>query len=399
VETEVISDEEEPMPNHLIGLSAKTPQVITEAIWGLAFLEEEPVLLDSIQILYTTGTEPEAATLFHGGALARLKKDYPGEMRWAVPPFARQGLIDVEDVTTEEQASEAATAIYDRLRQSLAARQPEDVFHVVMAGGRKTMAAYMMTAFQLLARSCDCLWHVALRGKLPLDVYYPRPGDPPEQGRTFALHRVPCLALGLPIVRAGVRLDRPFGEILSEVQRRLIVDEREARLEVDLLRCRATYKGVELRFAEKRTQALALLSLLAHLRQSSTADGWLAAGKGTRLTPEQAFELLRFKEIIDARDHRDRLGALPAEARARELANTYGVSFDPHHPSRGLEDVLSEQAIACGKLASTIDRAADCAEPPLDRFLSRESRVGPGGNGLYRRIDLRPECVSLVLPG
>jgi hypothetical protein len=308
-------------------------------------------------------------------------------MPWEVPPFAKQGLIDIDDVVSEEEARKVATAIYDSLRLKLGDRQPGDVFHVIMAGGRK----------KLLARSCDSLYHVVLRGSPIEGFFYPRPTDPPEFKETFALHPVPCLALGVPIARAGIKLDVPFGEILSEVQRRLVVDEREARLEVDLARGSATYKGVELRFIEKRSQALALLAILAWLRREGTDGGWLGVGRGTSVSREQAFRYLRCKELLDVKGAVDRLGQLPPEERDRELCNALKVPHAPGSSAR-LDEALGELALLFGKLASAIDRAAESSEPPLDRFLSRESFSGPCGEGLHRRIGLSPDCISLVSP-
>lgn len=389
------------MGNHLIGLVGASPAVITEAIWALAFQLDEPVLLDSIQIIYTEGTAHHATGLFsNNGMLAQLKADYPQQMPWSLPRLSKQGLIDIEDVTTTEEAHKAATSIFDWVRQAFSCRQDaEDHFHVVMAGGRKTMSGFMMTAFQLLAHSGDHLWHVALcQTKLPAEFFYPRPTDPPEYGQAFALHEVPCLALGRSVEKSGLHLNRPFEEILADIQHRLIVSETPPLLEIDLIEGRIKFKNVELK-PDKRAKSMAFLALLAYFRQQRDDDGWLPAGSKIKWSWPQLLQFLRFQAIIDEHGKHDILEGINDHDRLREAAGMLNIPvFNPQQPSAELDAKLEEYAEESGKWASAIDVAANKAQPPLDRFLKSESRSGSQGKGRYRRIDLPPENIRLILP-
>jgi CRISPR-associated protein (TIGR02584 family) len=390
------------MADHLIGMLARSPQVITEAIWALAFQLAEPVQLASIELIWTEGTNREALGLLGPeGPLARLKRDYGGQMPWPVPRLAREEhtVIDIDDVTTDEEARRAATDIYDHLRRSFARMDAsDDQVHVVMAGGRKTMAGLMMTAFQLLGRPGDHLWHVALRvpeRELPEGFFYPRPDAPEHLRQTFALHEVPCLMLGEQVAEAGIDLARPFDEILADIQHRLTVSQAPPRLEIDLVDAHVTFKGVELR-PDKRRNSLALLALLAWLRRRG--EGWLAAGSGLRWSWEHLFQFLRFKQILESKGQVDSLGSLEPRAQIREVAAFARVdAFEPDAVTlpAALVTALEEHAEDCSRWVSAINCAAGSR---AYRFLQGETRDGPAGRGRYQRIALPAEALVLRLP-
>lgn len=375
------------MGNHLFGLVGKSPAVLTEALWALAYQLPDPVLIDSVALCWTEGTLEAANKLYGpGGGLAQLKADYPERMPWPVPAFsAENDVIAVADVTSPREAQKAADAIYSRMRTRFGSCGDDDAVHVVMAGGRKTMASYAMAAFQLLARPGDHLWHVAMLGEkqLPAAFLYPRPGAPQDDGKTFALHEVPCLLLGRLISAGALDLDRPFSELVADLQHRMMVYSRPELLTIDLEYGRVEYKGVSLELRKRKVQA-ALLALLALRLKRGEQGGWVVTSQKGQWALEQAYQLcfLRAQGDLRAWD-------APVAEQRRVLEHEHQL---PAGNDAALAAKLTELAGLAMRNISDIDNVVRSAG--LDSFFEKRQIDGL----TCRRIALPPQSILLRLP-
>lgn len=162
--------------NVFLALSGMTPQVITEAIWGLVVREKMEIT--EIHIVTTHAGRKKLIenkmTDRTNGPLAKLwsvwglpEEKYPlfGEQQIHVPsvPGKIEDLIDShENIAMEE---EITRLIRDFTKDSSVRLVTS------LTGGRKTMSAYMILGMSVFARKDDLLYHVLID----------RPGgNPPE---------------------------------------------------------------------------------------------------------------------------------------------------------------------------------------------------------------------------
>ncbi len=146
----------------LIFAAGSSPQVITETIQALS-LADPPVYADEIYIIATAPDRSRIEQkLIKEGVLSQLCEE------WEIPrvPLIEDSFVvftdhrgePLDDIRTVEENECAGDQIAHFLRSK--ASIPGTRMHCSIAGGRKTMAFYMGTAFQLFARQWDRLYHV-----------------------------------------------------------------------------------------------------------------------------------------------------------------------------------------------------------------------------------------------
>ena len=146
----------------LIFAAGSPPQVVTETIQALS-LVDPPIYADEIYFITTSpGKRRIEQKLLREGILTQLFEE------WDIPSVELGDdsfvvLCDhsgnpLDDIRTEEENECAGDQIAHFLRDM--ASLPGTRLHCSIAGGRKTMAFYMGTAFQLFARQWDRLYHV-----------------------------------------------------------------------------------------------------------------------------------------------------------------------------------------------------------------------------------------------
>lgn len=375
------------MPHHLIALVGRSPAVVTEVLWALAFQLEEPVIVSDISLISTQGCieELRQLTADPDAGLQLLARSYPEAMPWPVPRIAQMGqaLMPIEDVVSNDDATIAANTIHRVLRRALSTRDDDDVFHVVIAGGRKTMSALALSSFQLYAGFHDRLWHVVPRGSDPVG-WFPDVGtaesNPERCG--FELQQIPAIVVGDALRTAKVDLDRPFDDVLADMQQRLSVAAQAPRLELD-------FAGVGLRFkdvpisSDRTPSLLAVAAFLHQERERDPDDGWVPAGDGLLLDDEQAFRWLRWRSYR-AGDPLGPVAARGAEARRAEVDKVLADQ------GKDRDDLPKE----IRRLASELDNALKRAGlPPLTRS---DKRGAEAQRGTYRRLQLEPDQVVIT---
>jgi CRISPR-associated protein Csx14 len=142
--------------------SATPPQIITEAIQAMASATP-PVYADELYIIATAPAKKRALNkLLHEGILNSLC------LEWNIPmvPFSEESFIELtgnngeplEDMISVEDNEAAGDKIAAFLSEMAA--MPSTRLHCFLGGGRQTMTFYMGTAFQLVARQWDRMYHI-----------------------------------------------------------------------------------------------------------------------------------------------------------------------------------------------------------------------------------------------
>ncbi len=156
----------------LIATLGSEPQVVTACLDLLARQGER---ITAVHVLHTTSPEPLLQR-----ALAEL------EQAFHQPPYAGtvalrlEALLDsagqpLADVATLPAAQAAFRQLYRLMRQH---KQSGARLHVGLAGGRKTLAVFAMSAAQMLFDEDDRLWHLYSGGEfLASRRLHPLPGD------------------------------------------------------------------------------------------------------------------------------------------------------------------------------------------------------------------------------
>ena len=150
------------MRNILVAVVGITPQIITETAYALC-TRSKPVRLDKLYIVTTSvGKEKVQKSLVRQGILQKLADEYK------LKPLSidEDSFVIIKDPDGNEIAditdnieSEAAGELIAALIRDLT-KDPANVLHCSIAGGRKTMGFYLGAALQLFGRPQDRLYHV-----------------------------------------------------------------------------------------------------------------------------------------------------------------------------------------------------------------------------------------------
>ncbi len=195
-------------PSTLIATLGSEPQVITA---GLDLLLDRGENIQRVEIIHTSASSGhpiyEAVE-----RLQQARQDYNLPLREAFHfhPVLVNGtpVIDVE-------SSAASQAVFRLLYTCVwEAKQREDIVHLLIAGGRKTMSIYGMVVAQMLFDETDHLWHLFSEGEfLTSKRLHPQPGDRVE------LSEIPVIRWGeiSPIV-GNLRSIRDATQALESIR-------------------------------------------------------------------------------------------------------------------------------------------------------------------------------------
>jgi CRISPR-associated protein (TIGR02584 family) len=250
----------------------ESPAIVTETVWHLCTQQRIP--LTEVHVLTTEfGREKVEDLLFGQGHWLRFCTEYGLDIDFG--PRRVHVLTDgagnrLRDIRTSEDNSLAAAWIFRSVRQFT--DQPDTVLHCSIAGGRKTMGAYLSSALQFLGRPQDRLSHVLVD---PPDLQYcPDFYYPPKQPTTFSLGRgseqrgidsasIRIDLADLPFVRLRQVLDRrwlayDFAKLVARAQIRLTEGHLRVRLDLKHKRVEFHLPGddpVVLRMSEPTVQS------------------------------------------------------------------------------------------------------------------------------------------------
>lgn len=130
----------------LIATLGAEPQVIALAA---QLLQQQGELLAAVLVVHTDPTHPPVAQ-----ALPALRTMFAAQPAW---PLLQTQLVPIADVLTPDQFTAYTDALYQVVRRHIAAGQR---VHLLLAGGRKSMAMLGMSVAQLLLGPEDRVWYL-----------------------------------------------------------------------------------------------------------------------------------------------------------------------------------------------------------------------------------------------
>jgi CRISPR-associated protein (TIGR02584 family) len=223
----------------LLCLAGLSPAVVTEALYALAVVRRPPIYPAEV-VIVTTGDAAavvEQTLLGPSGAIERLVAEYrlpagtarcPARNVHVLRDARGRPLRDIRTSADSRIAGEQIAAVLARLRE-----QPDVELHCSVAGGRKTMAALLACALQLVARPGDRLYHVLIDPRferLPTFFYPPRrPRRYTLDGSTVHSQDARIELAEIPILRLGAAAEALGlgGDLLRRVaQLEAAMDER-----------------------------------------------------------------------------------------------------------------------------------------------------------------------------
>ncbi len=148
--------------NILLAALGTTPQIITESLYQLMVIKKTPIHEIHL-ITTTTGQNKAEELLFRNGKgpFFEFCEAY-GFSATKIPPKYhlienRQG-EELSDIRTPDD-NQAAADFFLKIVRQLTSRDDTHIFATI-AGGRKTMSAYLYLTMQLMGRDQDALYHV-----------------------------------------------------------------------------------------------------------------------------------------------------------------------------------------------------------------------------------------------
>ncbi len=239
--------------NILFAALGTTPQIITESLYHLMVLKSVPI--DEVHLITTTtGREKAEKLLFDNGrgAFFRFCDDYHFSSTEIVPNYH---LIhdsngrELPDIRTPED-NQAAADCFLQVTRELTLREATRIFATI-AGGRKTMSAYLYLVMQLLGRDQDLLYHVLVRPESiesHPQFFYPRPNQPEMEfcdsaGKRFTvpigdirieMAEIPFVKLNRILPEGAMEAVAGFSDLVARTQAELDKAQFEPEITVNL---------------------------------------------------------------------------------------------------------------------------------------------------------------------
>ncbi len=148
--------------NILLAALGTTPQIITESLYHL--MVQQGIRIHEIHLITTTeGKSKAEKQLFNNGqgAFYQFCREYGFSSTEVYTKFhviANDQSLHLSDIRTTED-NQIAANFFLNVVKNLTARADTRIFATI-AGGRKTMSAYLYLTMQLLGREKDTLYHV-----------------------------------------------------------------------------------------------------------------------------------------------------------------------------------------------------------------------------------------------
>ncbi|HOT98541.1 MAG TPA: CRISPR-associated ring nuclease Csm6 [bacterium] len=163
-----------------LALCGNTPQVVTETLFALIHLRKCPV--SEIYLITTlSGKEKAISSLLAPatGIFQQFCQDFPAaEQLQFTSDHILVPDLPIQDIQSSEDNAIMAELIFSVVKRLT--HPDETILHASLAGGRKSMSAYLAMAMQVYGRPQDKLYHVLVYpATLEEDpgFYYPRPEE------------------------------------------------------------------------------------------------------------------------------------------------------------------------------------------------------------------------------
>jgi len=238
----------------LLSLCGTTPQILTETLYCMMLQQEPPTLLDEIWVVTTTsGKKALRQQLLDPaqGKFYQFCREYSidaGAIAFDESHILAPG--DLSDIYNVHDNESFANVLTEKVWNLTKAQNT--VLHCSIAGGRKTMSAYLAMIMQFFARPQDRLFHI-LTGSTDFEnnaeFFYP-PKSPIDittrEGRTVNTKDAGLVLVDIPFIRLRGKIhefqEKPysFSDMVKIAQQwvaeqefpQLIVDVRNSRLHI-----------------------------------------------------------------------------------------------------------------------------------------------------------------------
>lgn len=263
----------------LVAVAGQTPQIVTETLYALMVLRRPPVPISEIFILTTARGAQTArralldreqgqffafcreysidpnAIAFDEDHIITIKKEV-GSGRPSVVGRRRlttmghgqrtknkgertddkEPMTDLDDIRTVEENAALAQQLIGFIKQLT--NQPDTALHCSLAGGRKTMSAYMALALTLYGRQQDTLSHVLVSEEFESNSKF---FFPPRRNQQIPIQRGGALDIvhtkdarielaEIPFIRLRERLGSTFVQLDQSVEQIIQLAQRQINL-------------------------------------------------------------------------------------------------------------------------------------------------------------------------
>ncbi|HEX8772076.1 MAG TPA: CRISPR-associated ring nuclease Csm6 [Pyrinomonadaceae bacterium] len=264
--------------NILVAVLGQTPQIITETLYALMIRRKPPVPISSVYIITTSKGADIAWRTLGGvdGEIARFCREYgiaahrvafkydhiitvnrhSDSRVKAHLPEVNGSAEPLDDIRTSKDNQLLASQLLGFIKGLT--EDPQVVLYCSIAGGRKTMSAYMLLALTLYGRECDRLTHVLVHEDFESN---PRFFFPPKSNTMLPVRKATGelaivqtkdanVELGeIPFVRLRSLLgpkfksiERSVEELINIAQQKIdLSEEAQEKLLIDLRRREAKF--------------------------------------------------------------------------------------------------------------------------------------------------------------
>lgn len=181
-------NKEPEMRNVLLAVTGLSPQILTETLYYYSVVSKPPVTFDEIRVITTSAGKKLIEELLldpEKGHYHRFCRDYGvNGVRFD------QSCIEIiggnkplDDIRTEEDNGRMAAQVLKSVQRLT--DDPSVALYCSIAGGRKTMGAYLSLALQLYGRNQDHLSHVLVTPEFEYsrEFFYKPPNETTIRGR------------------------------------------------------------------------------------------------------------------------------------------------------------------------------------------------------------------------
>ncbi|MFZ0389372.1 MAG: CRISPR-associated ring nuclease Csm6 [Calditrichia bacterium] len=239
--------------NVLLAALGTTPQIITESLYHLWVQQKKPI--NEVHLITTTvGKQKAEERLFQNGLgpFYSFCSDYgisATEIRIKYHLICGADRHQLQDIRTEQDNISAADFFLKIVRE-LTGRKGCCIL-ATLAGGRKTMSAYLYFAMQLLARPQDKLYHILVQPEKiesNRDFFYP-PANTKElqlidrnknpftvlvKDIRLEMAEIPFVRLSHVLAEGAIRSAETFSQMVALTQEEIDRAQFEPTLEIDL---------------------------------------------------------------------------------------------------------------------------------------------------------------------
>ena len=380
-----------------VAVLGQTPQIVTETLYAL--MVERRIPISEVFVITTSAgaerarrdlLDPREGQFFafcreYGFAPATIAFDKDHILTLTRTPTAKSGrrgssrraAVELEDIRTAEDNRSLAEQLLGIVRRLT--EDPQVVLHGSIAGGRKTMSAYMLLAFTLYGREWDRLYHVLVP---PPFENNPQFFFPPRRERVIGI------GVGQVASTRDARIDlaeipfvrlRPW--LLKEKKLQRTVEEQIRAVQRELNRRAAEWESLvidyRLRQARWGDRVLpisgAKLALLAYFAERRAEHPKHAGGRKDLATCPHCFQGYWFDPVTGGFDH----------SRYQELCRIFVSHTETLKTEREYDLFLSYR--------SKLNRALEREGFPADLRIVNIS--GPGRRGARYGIRLDPRRI------